>query len=196
MLFDPFNIHTQKFVFSDLESSCDSLSWGDGQVLNLFIVNLEHWGIDFVFHIFFLAGTNPVENFIESDGNNTLVGPETNHAVGLSWASLTIGKQTTMIALPSIIENILSNSIVNFLLVGIFSWGSGLHVAIRLSLKLVKGPERIVEGKVFLSLSFKGLYPGSWIFHLNDAFALEFLFSLVKRPDSYCYLNTHRYFKN
>lgn len=98
MFFDPFNIHSQKFVFSDLKSSCDSLSWRDGQVLNFFIVNLEHWGIDFVFHIFCVAATNPVENLIESDRNNTLVGPEANHAVGLSWASLAIGKETTMIA--------------------------------------------------------------------------------------------------
>lgn len=196
MFFDSFNIHSQKFVFSDLESAFDSLSWRDGQVLNLFIVNLEHWGIDFVFHIFSLAGIDPVENLIESDWNNTSVGPVTNHTVRLSWASLTISKQTTMVALPSIIKNILSNSIIDFLLISIFFWGSGLHVAIRPRLKFVKGPERIVECKVFLSLAFKSFQSGSWIFHLNNAFALEFLFSLVKRPDSNCYLNTHRYFKN
>ena len=69
-----------RIVLPDFETSFGPLVDGDCQILHFFIIDFEHRSVHFkIFICGFLGGS--VENFIASDGHDSLVGPITDHTV-------------------------------------------------------------------------------------------------------------------
>ena len=70
----------------------------------------------------------------------------TYHRIWFARASLTVCKEASIVALPSIIENLLAKRIENNILISILRtcW---LHYTIFICCKLIVAPKRIIESK-------------------------------------------------
>lgn len=97
-----------------------------------------------------------------------------------------------MIALPSIVKDVLANTVEDLRLVGVFV-PSGHQHTVTFLFELVERPKRIIECEDPFGFPFMGLEDGSGILHVDAALTVEGLLSLVEGPDSYCNLHAHGY---
>ena len=66
------DINSKYFVFSNLEATFRSLVMWDKQVLNIFIIDLLHWYLNFKRFIFVLIWSDPSKNLVARNRNDTL----------------------------------------------------------------------------------------------------------------------------
>jgi len=134
--------------------------------MNLLIVNLKHRCINFILHsLFFLRYS--IKNFSASNRNYSFILSVTNHWVRLSWTRLTISKQTAMVPLPCIIQNIFSYSFLDILLITIFWILIRSEVSFLICCEAIEWPKREIECKFPLILAFEWFQYSSRIYHIN-----------------------------
>ena len=162
--------------------------------MHLFIVDFEHGELDLIFSVTSaagLAGSNPLENFVACNGNDTFIGPITDHRVTLARARLSVGKETAVIALPRVVKHLTAEALVNLLLIGVLSLSIELLHDSVYFLKAVMRPETVVERKGLLLASVRVNKLCGGTLHLNTTFRIAFYFSFVKGPDPNRNLDTH-----
>ena len=84
MLRQILNVNTKSLMFTNFQSAQRSLRRVDEQVLNLFIVNLDHWEHDFELARFASQFTNSLKDLIAWDGNDTNIRSIANLKYSLS----------------------------------------------------------------------------------------------------------------
>jgi hypothetical protein len=107
-------------VLSDFEALFGSFIDGDEQVLYLLIVDLQHGDTDLVLLILLLVVMYTPEDLLAADWHNALIGSIPDHGIGLARSRLAIGKQTAMIPLPRIIQNLDTDLLEDRFLVCVF----------------------------------------------------------------------------
>lgn len=186
-------INTQQLILSYFESPRYPILDGDSQILNLFVINLQHRSIDLVIYSRLLS-LHPLEDFVAGYGNDALVWSVSDHAVGFSRSCLTIRKKTAVIALPCIVQNLLPNFLKYLGLIRILGAWS-FEETVRLSLETIEGPEREIKGEFAFALPLERLKDSGRILHVNNALATKLLFSGVEWPDPHCNLDAHIKYK-
>jgi hypothetical protein len=111
------NKDSQRLRFPNLETVVWSLLHRDHQVLNLFVVDLAHHCNYFVMFVFVCVCTDPLEDFVTGQRNNTFVLTIANHGVTFTGTCLAIGEEAGVISLPSVVKHTDSNLLKNILLV-------------------------------------------------------------------------------
>ena len=102
MLCKSLHIDAQGFVLPNFVTIFKSLIDRNEEVLNFFIVNLEHRHIDLILFIFILVTRNPLENLLARDRDDSLIGSVADHGVRFSSSSLAVCEEAAVISFPRI----------------------------------------------------------------------------------------------
>lgn len=151
MFTHPLNIYPQSFMLSNFMSFRWSFCDRYEQILNFLVVNLHHWDLNFILFIRLSIISNTGKNLLATNRYNSFVTAISNHRIRLSWSCLSISKEATVIALPSIIQDLYAYLFEYLSLISIFI-RSRYEIARLVSLEPIVRPERIVE-RIIANLS-------------------------------------------
>ena len=139
-------IDAKLFVLTNFQASYGPSIRVQEQVLNLLVVNFENWDLHLECSVFSGHCTNALKNLRARNRHDSDISSITDHGVWLSGTSLTVSEKAAVIAIPGVIEHLLSKSFVHYVLIRVFGarWN---HNAVIICAEAVMWPKRIVEGK-------------------------------------------------
>jgi len=108
MLGQALNIHAERAVFTNSQTTLRTFIRVSHQVLNLLIIDFNLGKIDFKFHVFALLSLDSFENFIAGHWNDAGICSVANHGITFACPCLAISKETAIIAVPGIVQNLLA----------------------------------------------------------------------------------------
>lgn len=193
-----FDVHSQLGGLSDFKSSLFPAIHLHQQILNFFIVNLQHRHFQDGLAVGFvqLGPSFSREQIFTHDWNDSFVGPVAKNTVGLPSPCLSVGKDAAVEALDEIGQQFFSEKPVNFLLIDVLGkLVLGLAIAHHIGLEFIVGPKTVVKRELLHCLSFLVKHLHLLTAHLDAELGIQGLFPVVEGPYSNCDVNVHYRYK-
>lgn len=179
-------------MLSDLQTTYRSRCWINQQILHLFVINFDHRDHNLKLHRCRAQLVNTVKNFIAGNRYNADIGSVANlheipchqnscgtyHWVRFTSTCLSVREQTTVVAFPGIVEDLLAERVIDEILISVAVCGFDRN-AISIVLEVIMGPKGVVECEGTFSLR-------RWI-HDNRLFT-----SLIRVNQQVCLPFWHR----
>lgn len=110
---EALDVDSESLVLTDFEALFGALTDGNKEVLHLLIIDLQHGQSHRILFAHIVRTMDPLEYLLAADGHNSLIGTIAHHRIRFSGASLTIGEQTAVVALPRVVEDFGPNLLVD-----------------------------------------------------------------------------------
>lgn len=199
------HVHLSFLQLPDLQTLWRRLLPAREQILDLLVVDLEHADLDLVLNVFVFVGVDPFKDLITGLWNDTLVLAVTDHWVRLAAAGLSVRKQAAMVALPRVIQDLLTERLINIVLVRIYRILILRHIntilvrdeAIMRVETVVKGerpglPIRRVDYRRHRPVHFDDAAGADGpVLRITTRCRLHGPFALVEGADAHCNFDTH-----
>ena len=149
MLGQVLHVNSCLLTLANLQTTCRLLHGVFlEQVLNFFIIDLQHRELNLVGDCAVGVVLDPLKNLFTCLRHDALVRPVADHGVTFARARLPIGKQAAVVALPGVVEHLLAEGVVARCLVGVLGGGRVRYRdAVFVDLEAVMGPEAVVESE-------------------------------------------------
>ena len=142
-------------MLSNFKSFIWTLLWVDEQILDLFIIDLNHWNLDLKACISISLLLNSLKYLLTNLRHNSSIRLKSNHGVRFPRSSLPVCKQTAMVSFPRIVKHFKPENIIHMFLIRIrnstslllFDWIWKV-ITFRISTETIKGPKAVIKGKV------------------------------------------------
>lgn len=207
MLRQPLYVNLTLLKLPDLETLRECLLTATKQqILHLLIINLKHTYLHLILRLLVLIRINSFENLITGLRNDTLVLAVANHRVRFAATGLPVGEEAAVVALPGVVEDLLSQGLVNVILVSVYrilvSWHRD---AVLVDLESIVRVETVVKSKRSGLPRHRVDDRGHRAVHLNYTLSvhgrvlrvgfdvLEGSLSFVEGSDAYSHFHTHCY---